>query len=67
MPDGGVGRQNANDIINCAKRNYHTLGNGVTMRSSAPSVAPNATKQIPGIFFFSLVNKILFDFIVESP
>jgi hypothetical protein len=36
MPVGGVGRQNANDTINSAKRNYHTLGNAVTMRSSAP-------------------------------
>ena len=35
-----VGQQNANDIINYAKRNYHTLWNAVTMRSSAPLPSP---------------------------
>ena len=30
MRDGGVGRHNAKGIINCAERNYLTLGKEVT-------------------------------------
>jgi hypothetical protein len=40
-------------MINCAKRNYHTLGNEVTMYSSTLSVVPNAkTKNANDILYF---------------